>query len=58
VLSRPWHLLGLPALAVPGVRDDTGLPLGLALIGHPDREDVLLAAGRWLEGVLQTDGAS
>ncbi|GAA4874967.1 amidase [Actinomycetospora straminea] len=52
VLSRPWHLLGLPALAVPGARDAAGLPLGLALIGHPDREDALLAAGRWLEPLL------
>lgn len=52
VLSRPWHLLGLPALAVPGGRDEAGLPLGLALIGHPDREDALLGAGRWLEGLL------
>ncbi|GAA4924935.1 Asp-tRNA(Asn)/Glu-tRNA(Gln) amidotransferase A subunit family amidase [Actinomycetospora succinea] len=49
VMSRPWHLLGLPALAVPGARDEAGLPLGLALIGHPDREDALLSAGRWLE---------
>ncbi|MDD7940247.1 amidase [Actinomycetospora lutea] len=53
VLSRPWHLLGMPALAVPGLRDDAGLPLGLALIGHPDREDALLAAGRWLEPLLR-----
>jgi Asp-tRNA(Asn)/Glu-tRNA(Gln) amidotransferase A subunit family amidase len=52
VLSRPWHLLGLPALAVPGARDAAGLPLGLALIGHPDREDALLAAGLWLEPLL------
>lgn len=53
VLSRPWHLLGLPALAVPGARDGEGLPLGLALIGHPDREDALVAAGRWLEPLLR-----
>lgn len=53
VLSRPWHLLGLPALAVPGARDEAGLPLGLALIGHPDREDALLAAGRWVEALLR-----
>lgn len=52
VLSRPWHAMGLPALAVPGLRDADGLPLGLALIGHPDREDVLLAAGRRLEALL------
>ncbi|MEJ2865106.1 amidase [Actinomycetospora flava] len=54
VLSRPWHLLGLPALAVPGARDAAGLPLGLALIGHPDREDALLSAGCWLESLLRS----
>lgn len=47
-MSRPWHLLGLPALAVPGRRDPAGLPLGLQLLGHPDREDALLATGAWL----------
>ena len=52
VLSRPWHAMGLPALAVPGLRDADGLPLGLQLIGHPDREDALLAAGRRLESLL------
>ncbi|MEJ2886340.1 amidase [Actinomycetospora aeridis] len=56
VLSRPWHLLGLPSLAVPGARDEDGLPLGLALIGHPDREDALLAVGRWLEDLLRDVG--
>jgi Asp-tRNA(Asn)/Glu-tRNA(Gln) amidotransferase A subunit family amidase len=53
VLSRPFHVLGLPALAVPGARDAAGLPLGLQLVGHPDREDALLAAGRWLERLLR-----
>ncbi|CAA9263587.1 MAG: hypothetical protein AVDCRST_MAG54-2605 [uncultured Actinomycetospora sp.] len=52
VLSRPFHVLGLPALAVPGARDADGLPLGLQLLGHPDREDALLAAGRWLESLM------
>ncbi|GLZ46329.1 amidase [Actinomycetospora sp. NBRC 106375] len=52
-MSRPWHLLGLPALAVPGARDADGLPLGLQLLGHPDREDRLLAAGRRLEALLR-----
>jgi Asp-tRNA(Asn)/Glu-tRNA(Gln) amidotransferase A subunit family amidase len=51
VMSRPFHVLGLPALAVPGARDADGLPLGLQLLGHPDREDALLAAGRWLESL-------
>jgi Asp-tRNA(Asn)/Glu-tRNA(Gln) amidotransferase A subunit family amidase len=51
VMSRPFHVLGLPALAVPGARDADGLPLGLQLLGHPGREDALLAAGRWLESL-------
>jgi Asp-tRNA(Asn)/Glu-tRNA(Gln) amidotransferase A subunit family amidase len=53
VMSRPFHVLGLPALAVPGARDADGLPLGLQLLGHPDREDALLAAGRWLESLRE-----
>ncbi|PVZ07631.1 amidase [Actinomycetospora cinnamomea] len=53
VLSRPFHVLGLPALAVPGARDAAGLPLGLQLVGHPDREEALLAAGCWLERLLR-----
>jgi Asp-tRNA(Asn)/Glu-tRNA(Gln) amidotransferase A subunit family amidase len=52
-MSRPWHLLGLPALAVPGLSDPAGLPLGLQLLGHPDREDALLATGRRLEALLR-----
>ncbi len=51
-MSRPWHLLGLPALAVAGLRDPDGLPLGLQLVGHPEREDALLAAGQRLEALL------
>jgi Asp-tRNA(Asn)/Glu-tRNA(Gln) amidotransferase A subunit family amidase len=53
VLSRPFHVLGLPALAVPGARDADGLPLGLQLLGHPDREDALLAAGAWLASLRE-----
>ncbi|WP_345672908.1 amidase, partial [Streptomyces phyllanthi] len=37
VLSRPWQLLGLSVVTVPGHRDPDGMPLGLQLIGHPDR---------------------
>ena len=48
-MSRPWHVLGLPALGVPGARDAAGLPLGLQLIGHPDRESALLDAGVRIE---------
>jgi Asp-tRNA(Asn)/Glu-tRNA(Gln) amidotransferase A subunit family amidase len=42
ILSRPWQLLGLPVVTVPGHRDPNGMPLGLQLIGHPDRVGRLL----------------
>ena len=49
VLSRPWQLLGLPALTVPGHRNGQGMPLGLQLIGHPDRLERLFALGHAVE---------
>ncbi|WP_406135187.1 amidase [Streptomyces sp. NBC_01089] len=49
VLSRPWQLLGLPALSVPGHLDRRGMPLGVQLIGHPDRPEQLFALGHAVE---------
>ncbi|MCX4902841.1 amidase [Streptomyces sp. NBC_00878] len=53
VLSRPWQLLGLPVVTVPGHRDPHGMPLGLQLIGHPDRVSRLLGVARIVEGAGQ-----
>lgn len=52
VLSRPWQLLGLPVVTVPGHRDPNGMPLGLQLVGHPDRVGRLLGAARRVEGLV------
>lgn len=52
-LSRPWQLLGLPVVAVPGARTTTGMPLGLQLVGLPGSEPRLLALGRRLEKLLR-----
>ncbi|WP_257014483.1 amidase [Rhodococcus sp. ACPA1] len=49
ILSRPWQLLGLPALTVPGRLDGQGMPLGIQLIGHPSRVERLLALGSGIE---------
>lgn len=49
VLSRPWQVLGLPALTVPGHRDGRGMPLGLQLVGHPDHLDRLFELGHAVE---------
>ncbi|MGP4043932.1 amidase [Streptomyces sp. 2A115] len=51
VLSRPWQLLGLPAVTVPGHRDASGMPLGLQLLGHPDRVGRLLHVARCVEAL-------
>ncbi|MFD4507367.1 amidase [Streptomyces sp. NPDC058457] len=53
VLSRPWQLLGLPVVTVPGHRDPQGLPLGLQLVGHPDRVGRLLGVARAVEEAVR-----
>ncbi|MFC9554897.1 amidase [Rhodococcus sp. NPDC056960] len=52
VLSRPWQAMGLPVVTIPGKRDNTGLPLGLQLIGRPGAEQRLFEIAVWLESVL------
>jgi amidase len=48
LLCRPFTLLGVPALALPGAWTPDGLPVGLQLAGalHGDRG--VLAVARWL----------
>ncbi|WP_245882993.1 hypothetical protein [Streptomyces hyaluromycini] len=53
LLSRPWQLLGLPVVTVPGHRDPQGLPLGLQLVGHPDRVGRLLGVARAVEEAVR-----
>ena len=52
VLSRPWQLLGLPTVTVPGHRDGPGMPVGLQLIGHPDRLERLFSLGHAIERAI------
>jgi len=51
-MSRPWQVLGLPVVTLPGITDEQGLPLGLQLIGRAREDDQLLALSRWAEGYL------
>jgi Asp-tRNA(Asn)/Glu-tRNA(Gln) amidotransferase A subunit family amidase len=50
--SRPWQVLGLPAVALPAGRSDAGLPLGVQLVGRRWTDDALLGFAGWAEGVL------
>jgi Asp-tRNA(Asn)/Glu-tRNA(Gln) amidotransferase A subunit family amidase len=52
-LSRPWQMLGLPVVTVPGARTRTGMPLGIQLIGDKGTEQNLLELGRLLEPLLR-----
>ncbi|MCJ7858434.1 amidase [Corynebacterium kalidii] len=52
-LSRPWQLLGLPVLTVPGARTVTGMPLGIQVIGPKGSEPTLLRLGAALEPLLR-----
>ncbi len=53
ILSRPWQVLGLPVVTVPGLCSSKGLPLGLQLVGRPHREDHLLAVAEAVEHLIQ-----
>jgi Asp-tRNA(Asn)/Glu-tRNA(Gln) amidotransferase A subunit family amidase len=54
VLSRPWQLLGCPVVVVPGAQTESGLPLGIQLIGLPGYEAGLLEVAATLETELRS----
>jgi len=52
IFSRPWAILGVPLLSVPGLTGSTGLPVGVQLVARHGDDDKLLAAARWLYACL------
>ena len=50
--TRPFNILGWPALTIPNGISDEGLPTGLQLAGPPDSEERLLILGHQLERAL------
>lgn len=42
MLTRPFNLLGLPALSMPGGLSSAGLPIGVQLVARPFKEELLL----------------
>ncbi|MFD7499186.1 amidase [Streptomyces sp. NPDC059832] len=52
VLCRAWQAWGLPAVAIPGLRDAVGLPLGIQAVGRARGERGLLAHAAWIESRL------
>lgn len=44
-----WTLAGLPCVTLPLLVGETGLPIGVQLIGPVERDDRLLRTARWLQ---------
>jgi len=55
--NRLWTLMGTPCVNVPGLRDDTGLPLGVQIVGRFGQDRGALEAARFLELALARTNA-
>jgi Asp-tRNA(Asn)/Glu-tRNA(Gln) amidotransferase A subunit family amidase len=47
-----WTLMGMPAITLPLMRGENGLPLGVQLVGRKGFDARLLRTARWLEKKL------
>ena len=52
--TRPFNVLGIPAISVPCGTTSTGLPVGLQIAAGARREDILFMAARLFESALET----
>jgi Asp-tRNA(Asn)/Glu-tRNA(Gln) amidotransferase A subunit family amidase len=47
-----WSLCGVPAITIPAGFGPRGLPLGLQIVGPQGKDDQVLSAAHWCEGLL------
>jgi Asp-tRNA(Asn)/Glu-tRNA(Gln) amidotransferase A subunit family amidase len=52
IFNRLWTLMGTPAVNVPGLHDEQGLPLGVQVVGRFGRDQAALEAALFLERAL------
>ncbi|MGR3464334.1 amidase [Limimaricola sp.] len=55
IFNGLWTLCGTPAVTVPILQSETGLPMGAQLIGRRGDDARLLRTARWLEGLLSEE---
>ena len=48
IFAATWTLVGAPAVSLPLLAGEAGLPLGLQAVGAPRRDGALLDAAAWL----------
>ncbi|MEX0760735.1 MAG: amidase, partial [Tistlia sp.] len=53
-----WTLLGVPAVTLPLLSGETGLPMGVQLIGRKGEDERLLRTAAWLQRTLAADHAA
>jgi len=49
IMATTWTLLGAPAISLPLLTGEAGMPLGVQLVGRLDDDPGLLRAAAWLE---------
>jgi Asp-tRNA(Asn)/Glu-tRNA(Gln) amidotransferase A subunit family amidase len=52
VFNRLWTLMGAPCINVPGLTDDSGMPLGVQIIGRFGTDRATLEAALFIESAL------
>ncbi len=52
VFNRPWTLLHVPCITLPGRRGPAGLPVGVQLVGPPHSDAALLAVALFAEAAF------
>jgi Asp-tRNA(Asn)/Glu-tRNA(Gln) amidotransferase A subunit family amidase len=55
--NRLWTLLGVPCVNVPGLRDQSGMPLGVQIVARFGRDRFGLNAATFLQGALDRSSA-
>jgi len=53
IFNRVWTLMGTPCVNVPGLKDASGLPLGVQIVGRFGRDHEALLAAQFLEKAIK-----
>ncbi|MCB2134731.1 MAG: amidase [Rhodobacteraceae bacterium] len=53
IFCTVWTLAGLPAVTLPLLVGETGLPIGVQVIGARERDDRLLRTANWIEHQIE-----
>ncbi len=56
IFNGLWTLCGTPAITIPVLESESGLPMGLQLVGRTGDDGRLLRTARWLSNHLSTIG--